>query len=154
MPPESKSRFRLNVAGILRDVHGRILICERLGRRGSWQFPQGGVDPGESLQGALHRELYEEIGVGPEQIELRNQSGPYRYEFDGIVVKGFHGKDQHFFLVHYHGDENAIRLDMPNPEFQAFRWILPESFDLRWLPPMKRPMYQQAFADLLWIELK
>ncbi len=154
MPAESKNRFRLNVAGILRDVHGRILICERLGRKGSWQFPQGGVDPGESLQGALHRELYEEIGVGPEQIEVRNQAGPYRYEFDGLLVKGFHGKDQHFFLVHYHGDENAICLDMPNPEFQAFRWILPESFDLLWLPPMKRPMYQQAFADLLWIDLK
>jgi len=98
MPPQTDARFRLNVAGILRDRHGRILICERLGRRGCWQFPQGGVDPGESLEGALHRELYEEIGVGPELIEVRNQAGPYRYEFDGIVVKGYSGKDQHFFF--------------------------------------------------------
>ena len=153
MPPQTDARFRLNVAGILRDRHGRILICERLGRRGCWQFPQGGVDPGESLEGALHRELYEEIGVGPELIEVRNQAGPYRYEFDGIVVKGYSGKDQHFFLVHYHGEEDAICLDMPHPEFQAFRWILPETFDLQWLPVMKRPMYKQVFADLLWINL-
>jgi hypothetical protein len=42
---------------------------------------------------------------------------------------------------------------MPHPEFQAFRWILPETFDLQWLPVMKRPMYKQVFADLLWINL-
>ena len=153
MPIPTTPRFRLNVAGILRDTHGRILICERMGKRGSWQFPQGGVDPGESLQGALHRELYEEIGVTPEQTEIRNQSGPYRYDFEGAVVKGYHGKDQHFFLVHFHGPEDAIRVDPPHPEFQAYRWILPETFDLNWLAPMKREMYRRVFADLLWIHL-
>ncbi len=153
MPSAPQARFRLNVAGILRDKHGRILVCERLGKRGSWQFPQGGVDPGETLEAALHRELYEEIGVTPEQIEVRNTRGPYRYDFDGHVVKGFSGKDQHFFLVHYHGPEDAIRLDMPHPEFQAYRWILPETFELSWLPPMKRQMYRSVFTDLLWINL-
>lgn len=154
MPIPTTPRFRLNVAGILRDSHGRILICERMGKRGSWQFPQGGVDPGETLQGALHRELYEEIGVTPEQTEIRNQAGPYRYEFEGSVVKGYHGKDQHFFLVHFHGPEDAIRVDLPHPEFQAYRWILPETFDLEWLAPMKREMYRSVFADLLWIHLR
>lgn len=154
MPIPTTPRFRLNVAGILRDSHGRILICERMGRRGSWQFPQGGVDPGETLQGALHRELYEEIGVTPEQTEIRNQAGPYRYEFEGAVVKGYHGKDQHFFLVHFHGPEDAIQVDLPHPEFQAYRWILPETFDLEWLAPMKREMYRRVFADLLWIHLR
>jgi putative (di)nucleoside polyphosphate hydrolase len=153
MPPSPLLRYRLNVAGILRDPHGRILICERLGKRGSWQFPQGGVDPGETLEGALARELYEEIGVTPEQTEVRNQKGPYRYDFEGAVVKGFNGKDQHFFLVHYHGPEDAVCLDMPHPEFQSYRWILPETFELKWLPPMKRSMYRSVFADLLWINL-
>lgn len=153
MPSSNPARYRLNVAGILRDASGRILVCERLGKRGSWQFPQGGVDPGESLEAALHRELYEEIGVSPDQIDVRNQKGPYRYEFEGAVVKGFHGKDQHFFLVHYHGPEDGIQLDMPHPEFQAYRWILPETFQLSWLPAMKRAMYQRVFSDLLWINL-
>jgi len=153
MPSTPPLRFRLNVAGILRDSQGRILICERVGKRGSWQFPQGGVDPGETLEGALARELYEEIGVTPEHTEIRNQKGPYRYEFEGSLVKGYHGKDQHFFLVHYHGKENGIHLDMPHPEFQAYRWIWPETFDLKWLPPMKRAMYTKVFSDLLWINL-
>jgi hypothetical protein len=42
---------------------------------------------------------------------------------------------------------------MPNPEFQDYRWIMPDAFNLEWLPPMKREMYRQVFADLLWIRL-
>jgi len=37
------------------------------------------------------------------------------------VVKSYSGKDQHFFLVHFYGPEDAIQLDMPNPEFQDYR---------------------------------
>ena len=81
-------------------------------------------------------------------------TGEYRAgTFDGAVVKGYSGKDQHFFLVHFHGPEDAIQLDMPNPEFQDYRWIMPDTFSLEWLPPMKRAMYRQVFADLLWIKL-
>lgn len=153
MSDPNKERYRLNVAAILKDSRDRILICERLGRKGSWQFPQGGVDPGETLEAALTRELYEEVGVTPEQAEIRSSAGPYRYDFEGAVIKGYHGKDQHFFLIRYHGPEDGIRLDMSSPEFQAYRWILPEDFNLDWLPPMKRPMYRQVFDDLLGVRI-
>ncbi|MEY2599438.1 MAG: hypothetical protein RLZZ142_1697 [Verrucomicrobiota bacterium] len=148
-------RYRLNVAAILRDSKGRILICERLGAPGSWQFPQGGVDKGESLFEALTRELEEEIGVTAESWTMLTQDGPFRYEFgEGRMVKGFHGKDQHFFLVEYHGACDGIRVDMPSPEFQAYEWIAPETFSLSWLPKMKRDMYKKAFRSLLGIHLK
>ena len=53
------------VAAIVRR-HGKILICRRpnhvhLG--GLWEFPGGKVEPGESLQAALYREIREELGV-------------------------------------------------------------------------------------------
>ena len=84
-------KFRLNVAGILRDSEGRILICERLGNRGAWQFPQGGVDDGETLEEALFRELREEIGVDSNSYEIVAQRGPYRYAYDGGPIRGVDG---------------------------------------------------------------
>lgn len=48
---------------------GRILMALRSPDRpcypNSWSFPGGGVEDGETLEQALIRELYEEIGVSP-----------------------------------------------------------------------------------------
>ncbi len=152
--PGKTPRYRLNVAAILRKPTGHILICERLGIPGAWQFPQGGVDKGETLEEAIARELEEEIGVTADQwVEVR-RDGPFRYRFQaGKKVKGYVGKDQHFFLVDFHAPPDSIRVDLPNPEFQGYRWILPEQFSLQWLPATKREMYQLAFAALLDIRL-
>jgi 8-oxo-dGTP diphosphatase len=47
--------------------HGRILLCrhEKPGKE-YWLLPGGGVNSGESLVEALHRELAEEIGIDDE----------------------------------------------------------------------------------------
>lgn len=47
------------------------LLCVNLKREGGvtadfWCLPGGGVDPGESLLPALHREMIEETGIAPE----------------------------------------------------------------------------------------
>ena len=92
----SEIEYRSNVAGILRNAQGRILVCERAQVEGAWQFPQGGVDEGESLDEALRRELWEEIGVVPEDYRIVAARGPYRYLFgEGRKKKGYHGKEQH-----------------------------------------------------------
>ena len=145
--------FRLNVAGILMDARGRILICERLGNAGAWQFPQGGVDDGETLEQALFRELQEEIGVDKTSYRVSAQKGPYHYAYDGGPIRGFDGKDQYFFLATYSGPEDAIRLDLPHPEFQAYQWISPSDFKIDWLPNMKKAMYIRVFEDLLETKL-
>ena len=54
------------VAGVIRDARGRILLARRtLGRdlAGRWEFPGGKVEPGESPEDALVRELREELGI-------------------------------------------------------------------------------------------
>ena len=54
------------VAAVLRDGEGRVLIARRPPGRelaGRWEFPGGKVDPGESEQAALTRELREELGI-------------------------------------------------------------------------------------------
>ena len=141
-------KYRDNVAAILRNRKGEILICERLGISGAWQFPQGGIDEGETHEQALLREVWEEIGVPPKVLEIVERRGPYRYIFgNGKTKKGYHGKEQHYFLVDFTGTDGDINVRTEHPEFQAFRWITPAKFELGWLPDMKREVYRLVFKD-------
>src|SRR5690606_4070429 len=54
------------VAGVIRDIRGRVLLARRTDGRdlaGLWEFPGGKVEPGESPEDALARELREELGI-------------------------------------------------------------------------------------------
>lgn len=54
------------VAGVIEDARGRILLARRTAGRdmaGSWEFPGGKVDRGETPDQALARELHEELGI-------------------------------------------------------------------------------------------
>lgn len=147
-------RYKDNVAAILRRRNGEILVCERLKERGAWQFPQGGVEPGETLEQALRREVLEEIGVEATQYRVVSCKGPYRYLFgDGKTKKGFHGKEQHYFLCEFHGLDSSINLATAHPEFKAFQWILPARFEIDWLPEMKRAVYRSVFRDFFGVTL-
>jgi 8-oxo-dGTP diphosphatase len=57
---------RIRVSAILRR-EDRILLCRHeKGDKGYWLLPGGGVNSGESLVDALHRELLEEVGIKEE----------------------------------------------------------------------------------------
>src|ERR1700751_967033 len=56
----------LVAAGALIDTDGRVLLAERPAGKhlaGLWEFPGGKVQPGETPEVALIRELAEEIGI-------------------------------------------------------------------------------------------
>jgi len=56
----------LVVAVALIDVDGRVLLAQRPAGKpmaGLWEFPGGKVDAGETPEGALIRELAEELGI-------------------------------------------------------------------------------------------
>lgn len=53
---------RVIAHGILRDEHGRVLLCE-LTYKSEWDLPGGVVENGESPAQAVVREVWEEIGV-------------------------------------------------------------------------------------------
>ncbi len=60
---------RVRVSAILR-WHGRVLLCRHVKRgREAWLLPGGGVQSGESLIDALHREISEEVGIEPPPFE-------------------------------------------------------------------------------------
>lgn len=147
-------RLQPNVAAIVRNSAGEILVCERIDSDGAWQFPQGSVEKGETAEGALRRELWEEIGLGAKYYRVLEKRGPYRYLYGrGRQKKGYHGKEQFYFEVQLTTDTVRLDLETSTPEFQAHRWIKPGDFREKWLPEMKRSVYRQVFVDFFGINL-
>jgi NAD+ diphosphatase len=81
--------FYLNVAaavaGLIVDGQGRLLITVR-GKepgKGKWDLPGGFVDPGESAEEALRREVHEEVGLEVTAMQYLG-SHPNTYEYMGV----------------------------------------------------------------------
>ena len=60
--------YRPNVGIIVANDAGQLLWAKRIGQQ-AWQFPQGGIGPGETPEQAMYRELHEELGLLPEHVE-------------------------------------------------------------------------------------
>ncbi len=86
------------VAGVIRDALGRILLARRTTGRdlaGLWEFPGGKVEPGESPETALTRELHEELGiqvrVGAPFIRVPQQYPDKRLVLDVREIDSYRG---------------------------------------------------------------
>lgn len=152
-------RYRPNVAALMVNPVGNLLICERWTIPGAWQFPQGGVDAGESLEQALFREVREEVGLTPDHYRVVAQREGYRYLYPETVrgkkvrKHGSHGQEQTYFLCLVNGDAPQVNVNQKPREFRAYRWILPIEFDLDWLPAFKRDVYREVMRDFFGVEL-
>lgn len=153
-------RFRPNVAALMvRPEERTLLICERSTMRGAWQFPQGGVDTGESLETALFREVREEVGLLPAHYEVVRMLDGYRYLYPEearmkkLKKHGFHGQAQTYFLCHLKTGAPEVNVNQKSREFSAYRWIEPEEFELAWLPAFKRDVYRKVMRDFFGIYL-
>jgi len=152
--------FRPNVAALMTRAGGdELLICERWTIPGAWQFPQGGVDPGESELEALHREVEEEIGLRPEDYEVMSQRGGYRYLYPEEVRRkklrkhGCAGQEQVYFLCRLREGAREVDVNQRPREFARYRWISPGEFDVGWLPDFKREVYREVMRDFFGVRL-
>ncbi len=154
-PPSLPVLYRPNVAALIERDNGEIFIAERLGVKGAWQFPQGGVDAGESLEAAFYRELEEEIGVKPQLVEVLEIRSGYRYAFPkGRLKYGIYGgQEQTYYRCRFLGKDTDIRLDAHQREFSRWRWIQPALYQLAWVPKFKREVYRQLFLDFYQMDL-
>jgi 8-oxo-dGTP diphosphatase len=81
---------------------GKVLICQRTRHQPmplKWEFPGGKIEPGETAEAALDRELEEELGIraqiGPKTATIRHSyknGGSVELEF--FLVKSFEGEVQ------------------------------------------------------------
>ncbi len=155
-PPADPILYRPNVAAILRNKDGEILIAERINVAGAWQFPQGGVDAGETLEQAFYRELGEEVGVPPDLVTVVEIKDGYRYAFPkGRLKYGLYGgQEQTYYLCDFLGKDSDIRLDLHHQEFSQFKWIKPSQFRLDWVPKFKKAVYRAVMKDFFGVTLE
>jgi putative (di)nucleoside polyphosphate hydrolase len=66
----SSAHFRAGVVAVVERSDGWLLVFERSDHLGQWQFPQGGIEPGETPVDAVWRELHEETGLDNSQVTL------------------------------------------------------------------------------------
>jgi putative (di)nucleoside polyphosphate hydrolase len=145
--------FRTNVGIVLMRRQGDVFLGRRAGGRG-WQFPQGGVRRGEKLEEAVYRELHEEIGLSPSDVELVGQTSRWlRYRLPSRFIRRNQqpvciGQKQRWFLLRLRHED--VQFDFgrtSEPEFDQWRWA---TFwePVREVIYFKRPVYARALTEL------
>ena len=149
--------YRPNVGIVLLNTDGRLFWARRVNRDG-WQFPQGGMRSDETPLEAMYRELAEETGLAPADVEVIGATrGWLRYKLPNRYIRHHQrpmciGQKQVWFLLRLVGGEDVLKLDAcDKPEFDIWRWV-----DF-WYPAnhvvnFKRQVYERAlrqFAPLV-----
>ena len=110
------------VAAIIHDDNGRIFATQRGygDYKDGWEFPGGKMEPGESPEEALKREIREELET---KIVVENLVQTVEYDYPKFHLK------MHCFWCHIESGQLILK------EHEAARWLKPEELDsVKWLP--------------------
>ncbi|MFP4044038.1 MAG: RNA pyrophosphohydrolase [Rhodosalinus sp.] len=155
MTPDEIARlpYRPCVGVMLTNARGEVFVGQRIDNPGpAWQMPQGGIDPGESVEEAALRELREETGVTPDLVRLERESADWvtydlPHELVPKIWKGrFRGQKQKWVLMRFLGTDDRIDISTEHPEFSTWRWIAPEALP-GVIVPFKRQVYEEVLAQ-------
>ncbi|HAT38933.1 RNA pyrophosphohydrolase [Polynucleobacter necessarius] len=150
--------YRPNVGIVLLNSRNEIFWGKRVGQH-SWQFPQGGIQHGESPEQAMYRELQEEVGLLPEHVQIIGRTRDWlRYDVPEEYLRrqnstrvhraAYRGQKQIWFLLRLAGLDSDIQLRASeHPEFDAWRWV-PFWIPLDSVIGFKREVYQLALSEL------
>ena len=118
------------VAVALIDVDGRVLVQQRPDGKsfaGLWEFPGGKIEPGETPEAALIRELHEELGIATETACL----APATFASETLG-------DRHLLLLLYVCRKwRGIPLAL---EGGTLKWVWPRDLHGLEMPPADKPL--------------
>jgi 8-oxo-dGTP pyrophosphatase MutT (NUDIX family) len=118
----STDEIRLHSAGgvIVQRAGGALRVAVMRSRYGTWVFPKGGVESGESVDEAASREIAEEIGLGDLNLEgplgstehsFERNGRRYRKRVDWLLFEAPPGSE-----VRANPEENALDCGWFSPE--------------------------------------
>jgi len=146
---QQKKRYRPNVAAIILSPKYpekcEFFIAHRTDIKNAWQFPQGGIDEGETPREALKRELLEEIGCN--DVEILGEFPEWiTYDFPK-VARGkcypYDGQTQKYFLVRLKEDAKIDLDAFEIPEFEEYEFVGYEELFKR-VTYFKRKVYRRV----------
>ena len=150
--------FRANVGIVITNDRGQVFWARRYGQH-SWQFPQGGVDKGESVEQTMYRELFEEVGLKPEQVEILATTKHWlRYKLPKRLIRHDStpvciGQKQKWFLLKLTCHESDVNLlHSGHPEFDDWRWVS-YWYPVRQVISFKREVYRKVMKEFAPIAL-
>jgi 8-oxo-dGTP diphosphatase len=118
------------VAAALIDGHGRVLVQRRPAGKmmaGLWEFPGGKIEPGETPEAALARELHEELAILVDPARL------VPAVFASEPLAGRHLLLLLYICREWHGTPRALHAD-------ALHWCLPAELRTLEMPPADLPL--------------
>lgn len=143
---ELRAFFRAGVGAVITDGRGKVLVFERSDSPGSWQFPQGGLDPGEEPAAAVLREVEEETGIRSPLLRLLVVAPePLSYELPVHLrnAKLGRGQTQYWYLFRLLAPE-AVGLGH-GLEFRRWRWVSMEE-SVGMTVEFRRSLYRRLLA--------
>lgn len=136
---EGAMKLVLVSAAALVDPDGRVLLAQRPDSKpmaGLWEFPGGKVEPGETPESALIRELEEELGIETSESCLAPLS------FASHSYPDFHLLMTLYVCRKWRGGAPKQK------EHAALKWVFPRDLTRYPMPPADKPLVP-ALRDLL-----
>ncbi|CDL79398.1 MULTISPECIES: RNA pyrophosphohydrolase [Xenorhabdus] len=144
--------YRPNVGIVICNRQGQVLWARRYGQH-SWQFPQGGINPGESPEQAMYRELFEEVGLNRKDVRVLASTRSWlRYKLPKRLVRWDTkpvciGQKQRWFLLQLLCNETDINVQRSStPEFDGWRWVS-YWYPVRQVVSFKRDVYRRVMKE-------
>lgn len=137
--------FRAGTVAVVWRGTEEILAFERVSPRGAWQLPQGGLHRGESVIDGVWRELREETGLGPTDVELRSEHPDWMIYEIPVELRRDHrlGQAQRWF--HFEVIDPSTEPRPDQREFISWAWLSPVDL-IAGVVDFKRAVYQTVLG--------